>query len=136
VRFYNDSYSTNPDSTIAALESFESPIILICGGSTKNIDFSDLAKKIRERSVKAVLAMGQEGPRILETLSGFEDIGQLPKLTAIVEDLTAAVKKANDLSEPNDVVLLSPACASFDMFENATDRGERFNTIVNNLIAN
>ncbi|KKQ88351.1 MAG: UDP-N-acetylmuramoylalanine-D-glutamate ligase [Berkelbacteria bacterium GW2011_GWA2_38_9] len=136
VRFYNDSYSTNPDSTIAALESFESPVILICGGSSKNIDFSDLAKKIRERQVKAVLAMGQEGPRILETLSGFKDIGQLPKLTAIVEDLETAIKKANDLSEPNDVVLLSPACASFDMFENATDRGERFNTIVNNLIAN
>lgn len=125
IKFYNDSFSTTPETTIAAIEAFTGPKILILGGSSKNSDFGKLGQKIsRDKSVKIIIAIGLEGPRILQAVSktgGFK--GKIIKECKSMKDI---VKTAYKIAGRNDVVVLSPACASFDMFKNYKDRGEQF----------
>jgi len=127
VRFVDDSYATNPEATIAALTAFTEPVVLIAGGSSKGADFSVLATKIAESSVVAVVLIGQEAPRIRQALAGVKT--DLP-----VDDggptMAAAVAKAKAHARSGSVVLLSPACASKDMFRNAADRGDQFQTAI------
>ncbi|HEX7456020.1 MAG TPA: UDP-N-acetylmuramoyl-L-alanine--D-glutamate ligase [Candidatus Nanoarchaeia archaeon] len=128
VKFYNDSASTAPETTIAAIHSFGSPKILILGGSSKGSDFTQLGREIVKSDVKAVILIGQEAKRIkgaINTAGRFsgEFVEGLKTMQEIVE-------KAKNLSKPGDVVLLSPACASFDMFKNYPDRGDQFKEAV------
>lgn len=127
VQYINDSKATNPDAVIKALEAFPNPLILIAGGKNKGYDFTELAAKIKER-VKALVLVGQAEPEIREAVekTGFKNIHS----AATFEE---AVITASSLAEAGDVVLLSPACASWDMFKSFEERGDLFKKIVYSL---
>ena len=125
VRFVNDSKGTNVDATIKALESLEDPIILIAGGKDKGGDFIKLRELIRRR-VKELILIGEAAPRIRQALEGFHRTSQAASLRDAV---ALAVREA----QPGDVVLLSPACASFDMFADYQDRDRQFKALVKEL---
>lgn len=141
VRYYNDSASTNPDTAIAALRSFSSPVILIAGGSDKNADFAPLGREIALRpAVKSVVVMGQTRPKIENAIeNAFKNSSlKLPARQALLELIGAdnyqeAFMVAKMMAEPGDTVLLSPACASFDMFKNYQERGGIFKDFVMDL---
>lgn len=131
VEYYNDSFSTTPETAIAAIKSFQNPEILILGGSSKNSDFSELGKVIGEsENIKAIIGVGVEWQRIKEQIKNVR-----PE-TLIIEgadSMEKIVLAASKLAVPGDVVLLSPACASFGMFKNYKDRGNQFKEEVNKL---
>ena len=123
IRWYNDSISTTPESTIVALEAFTQPKILIAGGYDKGVSFEKLGAKIAELA-KAVILIGQTADKIKNSI---------PKSSVVIENaetLEDAVTKAKELAEKGDAVLLSPACASYDMFTNFQQRGELFGHLV------
>ncbi len=123
VEYYNDSKATNPDSTRMALESFESDIVLILGGSEKgDIDFTSLNPLIKER-VRQLITYGQAGLALVDIYKGFVPIHY-------EQEFTAAVEEAQRSARPGDHVVLSPACASFDQFSGYEQRGEAFRQIV------
>ena len=128
VAYYNDSKGTNVDSTIKALESFTEPVVLIAGGKGKGQDFAPLTRAARGRVRHAVL-IGVDRAQLR---------GPLTLAGAVVEDagsMEAAVLAAHAAARPGDVVLLSPACASFDMFDNFEHRGDVFKAAVMRLRA-
>src|SRR5713101_4458575 len=127
VVYYNDSKGTNVDSTIKALESFSEPVILIAGGKGKGQDFGPLAEAARGRVRRAIL-IGQDRVRIRAAL---EPVG-IPAEDA--ESMDDAVRRAREAARVGDVVLLSPACASFDMFRNFEHRGDVFKSVVRALL--
>jgi len=120
VSFIDDSKGTNPDAVIAALNSFKEPAVLIAGGVDKNMDFSLMCEFICHR-VKGLVLMGSTGDLLYKSCSG-NGLTNIARVFSIEE----AVRKAFSMSEPGDVVILSPGGASFDMFKNAEDRGEKF----------
>ena len=126
IDFVNDSKATNVNSTWYALESFSKPVILILGGVDKGNDYSTLIELVKEK-VKAIVCLGKDNKKIIKT---FKNI-----VPSIVETSSAeeAVQTAYRLGKKGDVVLLSPACASFDLFENYEDRGSQFKKAVKNL---
>jgi len=125
VEYYNDSKATNVDAAIKALESFPKGILLIAGGRDKAGDFSVLRALVRER-VKHVVLIGEAAGKIREALSGTVDMSD-------ASSMPEAVSTCRTLARPGDVVLLAPACASFDMFENYEHRGRVFKEAVRNL---
>lgn len=125
VLFYNDSKATNIDAVIRALESFKENIILILGGREKGLDFSLLIPMVKT-CVKQIIALGEAADHIQEILGPV-----CPVLKA--DSMETAVKKAYEKACPQDIVLLSPACASFDMYENYPARGNDFIARVNKL---
>lgn len=125
VRFVNDSKGTNVDATLKALESVEQPIWLIAGGRDKGGDFSRLAPAVRRR-VKRLILIGEAAPLIAKAMQGYQAIDRADTLREAVE-LAAAGASAGE------VVLLSPACASFDMFADYQDRGRQFKALVHEL---
>jgi len=127
VLYVNDSKGTNPDSTIKALQAFSEPVILIAGGRNKGSDFTELARVIRQQ-VKHLVLVGEARSIIKEKVreQGFSNI-------EMVGDFPAAVFRARELARPGDVVLLSPACASWDMFNSYEERGDLFCQLVNSL---
>jgi len=132
VRFYDDSFSTIPETTIAAIKAFKDPEILILGGSSKKSDFKELGEVISSsNNIKAIIGIGLEWKRIKAQFiiqnSEFRIIESCRSMREIVQ-------KAVSISNPGDVVLLSPACASFDMFKNYKDRGDQFKEEVHNLL--
>jgi UDP-N-acetylmuramoylalanine--D-glutamate ligase len=127
VQYYNDSKGTNVASTIKALESFSEPIVLIAGGVGKGQDFAPLAAAARGR-VRQAIVLGQDGPKIAGAL---ESAGIAVRSALSIE---AALHAARDAAAPGDVVLLSPACASFDMFDNFEHRGDVFRGLVQGLV--
>lgn len=135
ITFYNDSFSTTPETAIAAVKSFTQPIILILGGSSKNSDFSALTKTILEaKNIKQVILIGQEGPKILGKIREIGGIGEIGGIKLLKKTTMAKiVNLAYNQASSGDVVLLSPACASFDMFKNYKDRGEQFKQAVDFL---
>jgi UDP-N-acetylmuramoylalanine--D-glutamate ligase len=118
VRFFNDSKATNIDAVAKALEAFEAPVVLIMGGRNKGYRFSVLADAVREH-VRELLVIGESAPEIMD------DLGQVVP-SRVCSDMTEAVRMAATLASPGDVVLLSPGCASFDMYKNYKDRGDAF----------
>ncbi len=122
VAYYNDSKGTNVTSTIKALESFGEPVILIAGGRGKGQDFEPLAAAARGRVRRAIL-IGEDREKLLRGLGA-----TIP--SAFAQSLGEAVRMARESARPGDVVLLSPACASFDMFENFEHRGAAFKAAV------
>jgi UDP-N-acetylmuramoylalanine--D-glutamate ligase len=127
VKYINDSFATNPGPTIAAIKSFSEPKVLILGGSEKGADFSELALTISEAEIRGIVLIGQEANRIKEALSANRYHGQI--LEGAI-DASQIVSQAKALAKKGDVVLFSPACASFDMFLNYKDRGEQFKKVV------
>lgn len=125
VRFINDSKGTNVDAVLKALESFDEPIVLIAGGRDKGGDFERLRDAVRRR-VSHLILIGEAAPRLHEALHDCRHIIRAPSLKAAVEE-------AASVAVPGSVVLLSPACASFDMFTDYQDRGRQFKTFVNEL---
>ncbi|HKZ07554.1 MAG TPA: UDP-N-acetylmuramoyl-L-alanine--D-glutamate ligase [Methylomirabilota bacterium] len=127
VTYYNDSKGTNVASTIKALESFGEPVILIAGGKGKGQDFAPLAEAARGR-VRAAVLIGEDRDKIRAALRA---AGIATEDAATMED---AVRQAGRRARIGDVVLLSPACASFDMFQNYEHRGEVFKDVVRRLV--
>ena len=125
IDWINDSKATNVDSVWYALGSYSKPIVLIAGGRDKDSDFSVLRERVREKT-KAVFLLGEAKEKIVKSFHGIDDIYE-------VASLDAAVEQAHTLARPGDVVLLSPACASFDMFQDFEDRGDQFKKLVNAL---
>ena len=136
VSWYNDSKATTPAGAITALEAFDQPIIIIAGGYDKHIPFDELGEKIT-RKAKAAILIGTTAPKIAEAIenaANTENAGKRTKVE-IADSLANAVEQAHDLAAPGDVVLLSPACASYDMFENYEQRGREFIRLVQSLDA-
>lgn len=124
VRYINDSKGTNPDASIKALEAYPQKIVLIAGGKNKGSDFGPFAEKIKER-VRVLVVLGQSAGAIADAVRdrGFENI-------LYAKDLKDAVFLASQAAEPGDIVLLSPACASWDMFKSFEERGDLFKELV------
>ncbi|KKQ18856.1 MAG: UDP-N-acetylmuramoylalanine-D-glutamate ligase [Berkelbacteria bacterium GW2011_GWA1_36_9] len=129
INFYNDSFSTTPDTTIAAIKSFKTPIILLVGGSEKNADYSELGQTIKNSTVKNIISIGQTAPKIIKAIGENHVI----KITDNILSMEEAVKLALELGQKNDVVILSPASASFDRYKNYKERGEIFKKVVLDL---
>ncbi len=125
VDYYNDSKATNVDATIKALESFAGGIHLILGGKDKGSDYTVLNDLLRER-VKRVYTIGAAAEKIESHIKGTTEI-------SYTGTLDAAIRKAHDTAQPGDVVLLAPACASFDQFQNYEHRGRTFKETVKSL---
>ncbi len=126
VKYYNDSKATNVDSVYYALGSFNTPIILIAGGKDKGNDYTKIADLVREH-VKAIVTVGKGAEKIEKF---FKDVKPILSAGMSMEE---AFRLAHEAASPGDVVLLSPACASFDMFDNYEHRGKVFKELVNNL---
>ena len=126
VEFINDSKATNVNSTWYALENMNRPVVWIAGGLDKGNDYRILKSMVKEK-VKAIVLLGKETKKIRKAFSGV--VGTIAEAKTARE----AVQLAYHLSERNDVVLLSPACASFDLFDNYEDRGNQFKAAVNSL---
>jgi len=132
VRWYNDSIATSPSRVLAGLASFDQKLIVIAGGYDKKIPFNPLAKPINEK-VKILILLGVTAKKIEETVTSYKEYN--PKMLKIVnvKTLEEAVLKAKQLAENGDIVTLSPACASFDMYKNFEIRGKHFKKLVNEL---
>ena len=130
VSYYNDSKATTPEAAIAAIEAFGSPVILIAGGYDKKLDFDEMAKVISAK-VKDVFLIGDTARSIAEAIDK-TDSKTKPDV-ARCDSLAKAVHLAADTAAAGDVVILSPACASYDMFENYEQRGNLFKSLVNKL---
>lgn len=125
ITFYNDSKGTNVGSVIKSLESFTKPVILIAGGRDKGGDFSPLRKLVKE-GVKMLILLGEAKEKIAESLKNTAPI-------LMVQSMEEAVTAAYKTAKPGDIVLLSPACSSFDMYRDYQERGTVFKEIVRNL---
>ena len=128
IRFYNDSIASSPSRAIAGLRSFNQKIIVIAGGSDKNIPFDSYAKEVCER-VKHLVVMGDTKEKIKSAVLNVNPDFPI----SVAENLEDAVNKAYAQAEAGDVVMLSPACASFDFFKNFMERGHLFKEFVNSL---
>ena len=119
VAYINDSKATNVDSTWYALESMKRPVVWIAGGTDKGNDYEPLKRFAREK-VHTLVCMGIDNRKLVESFTGI-----IPEIIS-TDSLDAAMQAARKASRPGDVVLLSPACASFDLFKNYENRGELF----------
>lgn len=130
VKYYNDSKATNTDSAIKALETFAGHIVLIAGGDDKGTDLTEFLKLVNER-VDYLILVGDAEPRFKTCAidSGFSE----EKILVAGYSMDYAVELAKDISSPPQVVLLSPACASFDMYSDFEERGRDFKRIVHSL---
>ncbi|MEK7096398.1 MAG: UDP-N-acetylmuramoyl-L-alanine--D-glutamate ligase [Patescibacteria group bacterium] len=130
ITYIDDSFGTNPGPAIAAIKAFSEDKILILGGSSKSADFTEMAKEITGTNVVGVVLVGDEGSKIGDTLvkNGFAG-------SAIEggNDMVSIVQNAKKIAKSGQVVILSPACASFGLFKNYKDRGEQFKKAVENL---
>ncbi|UCD30519.1 MAG: UDP-N-acetylmuramoyl-L-alanine--D-glutamate ligase [Planctomycetota bacterium] len=133
VRYYNDSKSTTPDSTVIALEAFDCPVVVMIGGRDKGMPFDDLTEKLADRA-KAIICYGQTGRRLFDMVSKHSDGASQTARVELADGFEQAVTRAHALAEPGNVVVLSPACTSYDMFSNYEQRGDAFRQIVCELV--
>ncbi len=129
--WYNDSIATAPERTMAAIEAFEGPLVLLLGGRDKNLPWDDLAQLIHQRA-RAVVLFG-EAAGLIEKALGAVKKGETLQVISRVNTLEEAVQAAAKLAQPGDTVLLSPGCTSFDAFKDFEERGEYFRKLVNAL---
>lgn len=125
IRLYDDNYSTTPSSTLAAVKAFSVPEILIAGGYDKGVDMSEFAAELsRVSNLSHIILIGQTGPQLRDLLAdhGYHTVTLLEGKPSMSEIVSTAIQQAND----GDVVVMSPAYASFDMFKNVIDRGDQF----------
>jgi UDP-N-acetylmuramoylalanine--D-glutamate ligase len=126
VQYVNDSKATNVNATFFALDSMKTPTVWIVGGVDKGNDYAELMAMVREK-VKAIICLGEDNKKIIDAFGNVVDV------MVEVSSMNDAVRTAQLLTEKGDTVLLSPACASFDLFENYEDRGRQFKQAVRNL---
>ncbi|CAN5568968.1 UDP-N-acetylmuramoyl-L-alanine--D-glutamate ligase [soil metagenome] len=126
VRYVNDSKATNVNAVWYALESFKCPLVLIAGGRDKGNDYDSIKKLVKDR-VRGIVGIGESGDKVLY------ELGALADRSARAHSMEEAIQYARLMAEPGDVVLLSPACASFDQFENYEERGDEFKRLVESL---
>ena len=132
VSYYDDSIATTPGSAIAAIHAFDAPKVLILGGSEKGADYGQLVDEIiANPSIRAVIAVGNTGGRIAELLASKS--ATVPVIRLEEATMAEFVQAATKVAQPGDVVVLSPASASFDMFKNYSDRGDQFIACVEKL---
>jgi len=131
VKYYNDTAATIPDAVLASIKSFDSPIILIAGGEDKKLDFGELGKEILKYAKKIVFLKGSGSEKLTEEIkkNNPEQEFNFP----ICGSMEEAVNSAKDLSQEGDIILLSPGAASFNLFLNEFDRGDKFKEAVKNL---
>ncbi|MBA4336479.1 UDP-N-acetylmuramoyl-L-alanine--D-glutamate ligase [bacterium] len=130
VSYYNDSFSTTPETCMAAIQSFSSPIILIAGGSEKNSDYTEMGQAIANaENIKFVILMGKTADRIKKSIVKHGDSVQI----ITTDSYQKAFDLAHQKAEKGDTVLMSPASASFDMFQNYKHRGDTFRKWVESL---
>ena len=129
VRYYNDSIASSPTRTIAGLRAFDRKVILIAGGYDKKVPFDELGPAA-QKYVKTLVLVGKTAGKIKEAVEECDgyDAENLPII--VCDSFESAVKAASDVAESGDIVTLSPACASFDLFKNFMERGERFRELV------
>jgi UDP-N-acetylmuramoylalanine--D-glutamate ligase len=125
VRWFDDSKATNVDSVVAALDGIPMPYVLIAGGRDKGGSYAPLFAALQKTTCRAVVLIGEAADRIAAAL------GDLPTLRA--GNMEEAVRRAAERTQPGDAVLLSPACSSYDMFENYDHRGRVFTAAVEAL---
>ena len=128
VKWYNDSVSSSPTRTIAGLNSYDEPIVLIAGGYDKNLDYTPIAKPIVNNVSKLIL-FGATKNKIYNAV--IKENKDLP--IYVLDTLEEVVNKAKEVAKKGEVVLFSPASASFDMFKNFADRGNQFKELVQKL---
>jgi len=124
IKYYNDSFATTPEATITALKSFSNPVIILLGGADKGSNFKQLAKIIKQKTKFVVLFKGTAQDKIVKEL---KKINYLQKNIKIADSMKNAMKIAKQNSIAGDIILLSPACASFGIFKNYKERGKLFN---------
>ena len=129
VRYYNDSIATTPERALAGLRSFEEPLVLLLGGRDKHLPLEELAQEACRRC-RVVVLFGESAGKLEEAL---RQVAQRPPLVRVA-DLPQAVEAAHAAAQPGDVVLLSPACTSFDAYDNFERRGEHFWALVRGLV--
>lgn len=132
VKWYNDSASSTPTRTLSGLNSFKEEIVLIAGGYDKNLDYTPIAKTIVDK-VKTLILIGQTSGKIYEAVKRELEKQNKELKIYMCETLEETINLANKNSKKGDVVLFSPASASFDMFKNFVDRGNKFKELVRNL---
>ena len=125
IKFYNDSKATNVNSVWYALQGFDKPIVLILGGRDKGNDYSQIENEVK-KYVKHIVAIGESKQKVYDFFKNIVPV-------SIANDMEDAVDKAASAARKNEIVLLSPACASFDMYENFEHRGKEFKKAVNSL---
>lgn len=131
VKYYDDSFSTTPETAIAAIQAFKQPEVLILGGSSKNSDFTELGSVIAKAdNIRAIIGIGIEWERIKEAI---QEHDTNVFMVEGAKDMATVVQAASKIAQKGDVVLLSPACASFGMFPNYKVRGEQFKEEVKKL---
>jgi len=132
VKYYNDSIASSPTRTVAGLRSFRQKVILIAGGYDKQIGFEPLAEEA-VKSVKALFLCGHTAEKIKAAVEAHPDFDRKALPIIVMDDFTDTVLAASAMAEEGDIVILSPACASFDMFKNFAERGHRFKEIIGGL---
>ena len=132
VKWYNDSIGTSPTRTMAGLHSFDEDIVLIAGGYDKHLDYKPLAKPILEK-VKTLILMGQTADKIFYAVKEEAEIQNKQIETYVCENLEDTVKMAHKVAKQGQIVLFSPASASFDLFKNFAERGKKFKELVNRI---
>ena len=132
VKYYNDTAATIPDAAISALEAFEQPVVLIAGGTDKNLDFKEFAKKIVQKTKHVILLKGNATEKIVDEIKKIagDDFIQLIEITGSMDEAVLAARKK---AQENDIVVLSPGAASFGLFLNEFDRGDKFKEAVQKL---
>ena len=130
VKWYNDSVSSSPTRTIAGINSYDEEIVLIAGGYDKNLDYTPIARPILDK-VKTLILFGDTKKKIYDAVTSLKDKEDIQ--IYLCNTLEEVVNKAYEIAKPKQVVLFSPASASFDMFKNFADRGRQFKDLVNRL---
>ena len=132
IKYYNDTAATIPDAAISALEAFEQPVILIAGGTDKNLNIKEFAKKIVQKAKHAVLLKGNATEKIIDEIKKIAG-NDFVELIEIAGSMDEAVLIARKKAQKDDIVILSPGAASFGLFLNEFDRGDKFKEAVNKL---
>lgn len=138
VLFVDDSFGTTPETAVVALDSFTQPKVLIVGGASKNANYSELAQKIVSSNVKAVVAIGETGPKITDLVQAYaRAVGKTIPCAVLGSEvkMPEIVATAAQQAVKGDVIMLSTGCASFGMFKNYEERGQQFQAAVNALNA-
>ncbi len=133
VQYYNDSKATTPEAAIAGIKAFDNPTILIAGGYDKQVSLHQFALEC-VRNTKCVILIGGTAETIQKLIQDIKGEKIKPEVY-LTSSLDKSVKKASETAEPGDVVLLSPACASFGMFANYEERGKEFKELVRHIVA-
>jgi UDP-N-acetylmuramoylalanine--D-glutamate ligase len=131
AHYYNDSIATTPERTLAAIRSFDQPLVLLLGGRDKNLPLAELARETQRRC-RAIVLFGESAAKWQEALAGAAGHDRAPFLR--VDSLPDAVEAARAAAQPGDVILLSPAGTSYDAYENFERRGEHFRALVRELV--